>query len=690
MIACNPLLIEIGTEELPPKALRELSEAFTEAIRTGLDKANLAHGDASSYATPRRLAVLVSELAAQQPDRETLKRGPAEDTAFDETGNPTRAAKGFAASCGVEVDALETLETDKGRWLAFRVRDKGAPTATLVPAIVTDALAQLPIPKPMRWGEGDVEFVRPVHWIVLLYGTDVIDTQILGVQSGRKTRGHRFHQREPLQLVDPGDYVPTLEERGKVLPDFDKRRAAICKQVKSCAAQCGGTVLIDPELLDEVTSLVEWPVCLAGSFSPEFLEMPPEVLIATLKDHQKCFPVMDEDSKLLPYFIAVSNIESANPDAVRHGNERVVNPRLKDAAFFWDQDRRKLLARRIDELREVVFQSKLGTLHDKSVRVRSLAGHIAGQIGANPEHAARAGLLSKCDLLTAMVGEFPELQGLMGKYYASNDGESPEVATALAEQYMPRFANDELPDTKAGQALAVADKVDTLIGIFGIGQPPTGDKDPFALRRAALGALRILIECRLDLDLQELLKRAAQNLEGVVAVETPAQVFEFMMDRLRRYYLDDGITPDVFEAVLERRPTRPYDFDRRIRAVAEFRRLPEANSLAAANKRIVNILKKAKLTSGTTVDERLLTEPAEKQLAAELASVTVTIASKLNGQDYAATLTALATLRDSVDAFFDSVMVMCDDRSVRNNRLALLNKMNCLFLEVADISRLQD
>jgi len=540
--ATRDLLIEIGTEELPPKALPRLSRAFSDGVRKGLIQADLAFGEVHDYAAPRRLALWIEAVAATQADREQIRRGPALAAAFDDEGNPTPGAQGFARSCGVGVEQLEKLETDKGAWLVHRVMERGRDTAELIPAIVDQALGQLPIPKRMRWGAGTAEFVRPVHWIVLLFGDAVIDTEILGVKSGRETRGHRFHHPAPIYIGEPAAYAPLLQTKGRVLADFAERRAAIRGQVIAAGVAAGGRALIDEDLLDEVTALVEWPVAVTGDFETRFLEVPSEALISTMQDNQKYFPVVDGDGRLLPHFITLSNIVSRDPAQVKAGNERVVRPRLADAAFFWNQDRKQRLEARIDRLGTMVFQSRLGTLLDKQKRVARLAAHIAVALGADARLAERAAMLAKCDLLTQMVFEFPELQGVMGRYYAQHDGEPEEVAQAIDEQYRPRFAGDALPQTATGQALAIADRLDTLVGIFAIGQPPTGDKDPFALRRAALGVLRILIEGGRDLDLAELIATAAAGFPAALGAGAAVDgVFEFMMERLRAYYTDAGI-----------------------------------------------------------------------------------------------------------------------------------------------------
>lgn len=683
-------LVEIGTEELPPKALLRLAQAFAAGVREGLAKAGLTHGEMKHFAAPRRLAVLVEALSVAQPDRVLERRGPAVAAAFDDNGCATPAATGFARSCGVEVEDLEKLETDKGAWLVFRSKEAGRGTVELLPDIVQRALAGLPIPKRMRWGSLKVEFVRPVHWVVMLFGNETVDAEILGVSAGRETRGHRFHHPEPLYLAEPAAYAPLLATEGRVMADFEARREAIRAQVIESAEDLEGRALLNEALLDEVTALVEWPVALTGGFETRFLEVPAEALISTMQDNQKYFAVVDAKGRLMPHFITVANIESRDPAQVRAGNERVIRPRLSDAAFFWNQDRKRPLASRLDELKTVVFQKKLGTLYDKVQRVAALARTIARESGHDVALSERAALLSKCDLMTNMVGEFPALQGIMGRYYAQHDGEPAEVAQALDEQYMPRFAGDQLPQTGAGQALALADRLDTLVGIFAIGQAPTGEKDPFGLRRAALGALRIMITRQLDLDLEMLLEDAAHRFPaGIVAADTVETVFDFMMERLRSYYLEDGVRPDVFEAVLARRPTRPLDFDRRVRAVTAFRALPAAESLAAANKRIRNILKQTEEAVPTALELGGLVEPAERVLAERVAALAEDVGPLLDRREYTAALMRLATLREPVDAFFDRVMVMVEDGALRRNRLALLNTMSNLFLRVADLSRLQ-
>jgi glycyl-tRNA synthetase beta chain len=683
-------LVEIGTEELPPKALRRLAEAFADGVRIGLAKAELPHGDVRYYATPRRMAVLVHDLAVAQPDRNVERRGPALAAAFDEEGVPTKAAQGFARSCGVSADQLERLENAQGAWLVYRSLQRGVATRELLAGIVAQSLADLPTPKRMRWGSLRAEFVRPVHWLVMLFGDEVIETELYGVRAGRETRGHRYHHPETIYLSEPRAYAPLLETEGHVVADFESRREAIRGQVMEAAKSVKGTAVIDEALLDEVTALVEWPVALLGDFETRFLALPPEPLISTMKGNQKYFHVMDGKGKLLPHFITVCNIDSRDAAQVRAGNERVIRPRFSDAAFFWEQDRKQSLAQRREHLKSVLFQAKLGTLYDKTERLSALAGEIAAGLGGDRDLAQQAARLSKSDLLTHMVGEFPEVQGIMGRYYALAEGLPAEVAEALDEQYWPRFAGDRLPATTSGRALAIADKVDTLVGTFAIGQVPSGDKDPYALRRAALGVLRTLIECALPLDLEELLAQAARTYPNSLAAhKVVVQVFDFMMERLRAYYIESGTRPDVFDAVLAQRPTRPYDFELRIRAVAVFREMPEAESLAAANKRIRNILKQNDEAIAAKVSVKQLVEPAESALYEQLSALSDEVTSLFDRGEYTPALRRLAGLREAVDSFFDKVMVMTDDADLRRNRLALLARLNGLFLRAADFSRLQ-
>ncbi|MFT5426990.1 MAG: glycyl-tRNA synthetase beta chain [Gammaproteobacteria bacterium] len=684
------LLLEIGTEELPPKALLKLATAFAKGVREGLEKAEIAFTDVKYYATPRRLTVMVTALESTQTDKEVLKRGPAVKAAYDDAGKPTPAALGFAKSCGAEFSELETMETDKGSWLTYLAQEKGKATAELIPEIAETALSRLPIPKRMRWGSGSIEFVRPVHWVVAMFGKETIDCSILGIKSGNQTFGHRFHHPAPIKLKSAESYLKQLEETGKVIADFDRRKTMIKESVLKVAEKENGQAVIDESLLDEVTSLVEWPVVISGVFDKKFLALPHEVLIATMQGHQKYFPVVDKKDNLLPLFITVANIESKSPDVIRQGNQRVITPRLSDAEFFWQRDNETPLSDMRNKLVDVVFQQKLGSLYDKSERITALAIFIANLLDADITLAERAAALSKCDLLTDMVGELPELQGVIGRYYAANNGEDKEVATALDEQYMPRFAGDQIPQSKTGQIISIADKLDTLVGIFAIGKAPTGDKDPFALRRAALGVLRIMIEGELELDLQACLKKAVDNYAvDLISDELVSQVFAFMMERLRRYYTDQGISADNFEAVLMRNPVQPYDFHRRINAVVQFRKLPEAESLAAANKRIGNILKQISNHDDILFSDDLLQEDAEQKLAKALASIKEKVTPLLDNCEYEQALSNLAGLKNDVDKFFDDVMVMSDDEALKNNRVALLSQLSNLFLKTADISRLQ-
>ena len=684
------LLIEIGTEELPPTALNKLSHAFYNGVKEGLDKADLSFSEIKKFAAPRRLALVISDLQVRQKDKDIEKRGPALTAAFDEDGCPSKAAEGFARSCGVSVEELEKLETDKGAWLNFKSTQKGQKTKELIPEIVRISLDKLPIPKRMRWADLDAQFVRPVHWLILLFGNDVIDAEILSVKSGRETRGHRFHHPDSITVPSPSEYEMLLETHGKVIADFDRRKEAVRAQVDEIALSKNGTAMIDEDLLEEVASMVEWPVAVMGNFEERFLDVPQETLILTMKTNQKYFHVVDKKGVLLPHFITVSNIESKDVSKVQEGNERVIRPRFADAEFFWSQDKKSKLIDRKEQLGTVIFQKQLGTLLDKTNRVSQLASNIAAQLGGDKNLASRAAELCKCDLMSEMVGEFPSLQGIMGRYYANHDGENAEVAASLEEYYKPKFSGDTLPQSITSQSLAIADRLDTLVGIFAIGQTPSGDKDPFALRRAALGVLRISIESKLDLDLLELIKLAAKHHDASIkAPEAETAVFDFILDRLHAYYLDKGLLPDVLDAVISTKPTKPLDIDNRLLAVDAFRQLPAATSLAAANKRIGNILKKVKGDLPSKVNEKLLLETAEKDLNQLLTKLDDKVQGLIDQAKYQDALNELSTLRESVDQFFDDVMVMADDEKLKNNRIALLNKLHSLFLQIADISKLQ-
>jgi len=692
MSTAKDFLVEIGTEELPPKALRVLMTAFARALEEAVDEVGLKHHKVIGYSSPRRLTVLIKKLAQQQPNRTLVQKGPPIKVAFDKDGDATAAAEAFAKKCGVSVADLGREETKKGEWLICEVTEKGKAAAELMPELVEKALAELPIPRRMRWGAGEAEFVRPVHWVVLLHGTKVIKAPIMGVMPGNKSRGHRFHCKKPVLIKEPADYLSALEENGYVMASFDNRRQVIKSAVKSAAKKAGGHAVGDDALFDEVTALVEWPVAMTGSFDEEFLALPHEVVISTLTGHQRYFPVADKSGDLLPRFITVANLESTDPDQVRDGNERVIRPRLADAAFFWDSDRRITLAARREALREVVYQRGLGSLYDKSTRTAALAEAIASSLDVDPTTVQRAAALAKCDLLSGMVGEFPELQGTMGRYYAMSDGEPQGVADAIADHYLPRFSGDALPAAVDGQMLAVADKLDTLAGVFSIGKTPSGNRDPFGLRRAALGVVRILIECSLDLNLKALIDTAvaAQPKGKVEVAELSVSLYTFISERLRRYFLDrdESLATETFDAVLARRPGSLVDFERRLSAVQTFIKLEPAASLAAANKRIANILKKAEQNDEVAVKEKLLVDPAEQALWSALGAARASVTPLLEAREYTTALTTLAGLRETVDRFFDDVMVMAEDKATRNNRLALLTEVRALFLDVADISRL--
>ena len=685
-------LVEIGTEELPPKALRSLMEAFGEKLASGVDTALLSHGEVKTFASPRRLTVLIADLAERQDDRKVEQKGPPVSIAFDDAGKPTPAAEAFAKKCGTTVDALGRNKTDKGEWLALESLTKGKTVADLLPGLIEKSLSTLPIPRRMRWGAGDAEFVRPVHWIVMLHGSKTIEASIMGIDAGNKTWGHRFHSAGPITIDSPDTYLDTLEHDGYVIADFERRREMVRTGVDKVASASGGAVVDGNALYDEVAALVEWPVPVLGSFDEVFLELPREAIISTLTEHQRYFPIADQAGRLLAKFITVANLASKNPEQVRDGNERVIRPRLADAAFFWNSDKQRTLDSREADLREVVYQHGLGSLFDKSQRVAVIAESLAAALKHDHTNVSRAALLAKCDLLTGMVGEFPALQGTMGRYYATVDGETEEVATMIGEHYRPRFAGDDLPRTMDGQLLAIADKLDTLAGIFSTGKKPSGNRDPFGLRRAALGVVRLLIECGIDVDLKALIRIAidAQPKVQLDGEELANDLYAFITDRLRRYFLDRdaGLTTETFDAVMARQPTSLLDFDRRLAAVQTFARLEQAESLAAANKRIANILRKADGPKNLAINKKLLDDDAELRLFSSLKNAQDKVAPMLVVQNYAEVLNELADLRDPIDQFFDEVMVMAKDEAIRNNRLALLSELRALFLHVADISRL--
>ncbi|MBR0573037.1 MULTISPECIES: glycine--tRNA ligase subunit beta [Pasteurellaceae] len=682
-------LAEIGTEELPPKALKKLGLAFAGNVEQELNQVGLNFDKVEWFAAPRRLAVKVLGLALVQPDKNIEKRGPAVKAAFDDQGNPTKAAEGWARGCGITVDQAERIATDKGEWLVHRAVIKGQETKCLLNEIINNALAKLPIPKAMRWGDKTVQFIRPVHTVTMLLGDELIDGEILGVKSGTTLRGHRFLGQQEVEITNADQYPEILREKGSVIADFEERKAIILKDSQAKAEALGGVADIEEDLLEEVSSLVEFPVVMAAKFEERFLEVPAEALVYTMKGDQKYFPIYDKAGNLLPNFIFVSNINPEDPTFVIEGNEKVVRPRLADAEFFFKSDLKQRLEDNLPRLETVLFQQQLGTVRDKTARIEQLSGEIAKQIGADETKAKRAGLLSKCDLMTNMVFEFTDTQGVMGMHYARHDGEDEEVAVALNEQYMPRFSGDELPTSLVACSVALADKIDTLTGIFGIGQYPKGDKDPFALRRAALGVLRIIVEKKLPLDLTDLIQKSAQLFGDKLSNKNVVdEVVDFMLGRFRAWYQDEGISVDVIQAVLARRPTKPADFDARVRAVAYFRTLESAEALAAANKRVANILAKAENSVGE-IDLSLCEIGAEKVLAEKIIALNSSLAPLFANGEYQAILEQLASLRDVVDTFFDKVMVNAEDEKLRNNRLAILGSLQRLFLNVADISVLQ-
>ena len=683
-------LAEIGTEELPPKALKKLAVAFADNFAAELKDAGLTFDNIEWFAAPRRLAVKVQNLITEQPSKTIEKRGPAVSVAFDADGKPTKAAEGWARGCGITVDQAERMHTDKGEWLLYRSTEPGKPTKTLLLDLVAAALAKLPIPKPMRWGDKNEQFIRPVHTVTLLFGDELIEGSILGVTSARTIRGHRFLGEAEFTIDNADQYPQILADKGSVIADFAQRKAIIRRDAEQAAAKVGGIADIEEDLLEEVTSLVEFPVVMTAKFEERFLAVPAEALVYTMKGDQKYFPIYDQNGKLLPHFIFVSNINPADQSSVIQGNEKVVRPRLSDAEFFFKTDLKQRLEDNLPRLQTVLFQQQLGTLFDKTQRIEKLSGAIADQIGADVAKAERAGLLSKCDLMTNMVFEFTDTQGVMGMHYARHDGEDEEVAVALNEQYMPRFAGDELPHSLVACAVALADKFDTLVGIFGIGQHPKGDKDPFALRRAALGVLRIIVEKKLPLDLVDIAEKAA-HLYGdkLTNQSVVAEVVDFILGRFRAWYQDEGYAIDTIQAVLACHPTKPADFDARVKAVSHFRTLEAAQSLAAANKRVQNILSKVDGELPQHIDLALCKEPQEIALAERVLELQRELQPLFEKGDYQTALDKLASLRESVDNFFDHVMVNAEDPQLRQNRLAILKTLQGLFLQVADISLLQ-
>ncbi|HET6434051.1 glycine--tRNA ligase subunit beta [Dyella sp.] len=714
MSAAKPLLIELGTEELPPKALDELAAAFSRGICDGLAKRGIDAGldAARTYATPRRLAVYIPDVAAAQPEQTVERRGPAVSAGLDADGQPAKALVGFAQSCGVPVEQLERLETDKGAWFVYRSVRPGQATATLLPELVAEALKALPIPKPMRWADHDYSFVRPVHWLVMLHGSTIVDGDVLGLHSGRKSRGHRFMHPQPIHVVDADSWEYALRA-AKVIADPALRRDRVRDEVARAAAATGGFPQLDHALLDEIANLTEWPSAIACTFEREFLAVPPEALVTTMETNQKFVPVFDAEGRLTEHFIGIANIESKDPAEIRKGYERVIRPRFADAKFFWDEDLKTPLAGYQEQLKNVTYQQSLGSLWDKTVRVAELARVVANRVGVDAAEATRAASLAKCDLLTRMVGEFPELQGVMGRYYAAHQGEPAAVATALDSFYQPRFAGDSIAADAVGQVVAVAERLDTLSGIFAVGLKPSGSKDPFALRRAALGLARTLVEAGLEIDLDAAFAEALDLVPdaalqaglkpgkddpttldpGARRAALKRELHDFVMDRLRGYYAERGFDGLSFDAVLAVSPSSLADLDRRLRAVAEFSRRPEAASLAAANKRVANLLRKqaeenGAVAVGEQVDAARFALPAEHALADALAAAERDNVEAWRQRDYGSVLQRLAQLQPSVDAYFEAVLVNAEDPAVRANRLALLARLQSQFRAVADIALL--
>jgi glycyl-tRNA synthetase beta chain len=688
-MSTHTLLIEIGTEELPPTAAKNLSDTLANYVSSHLSEAGFTFSEVNPYVTPRRLALAISNTSSQQPEQNIERKGPAVKAAYDKDGQPTKAALGFARSCGVEMQALQALESDKGAWLYFKSLVAGYSIQQVLPAIVEQGLNKLPIPKPMRWGSSDIEFVRPIHWVIVMYGSEIVPCTIKGISASNTSYGHRFHAPGAIVLSHADDYESSLLN-AKVITDFSTRQNKIRSLLEECANENNADLCYSDALLEEVTNLVEWPAIIVGEFSKAFLDIPQEVLVATMQDAQRYFPLFSKQGgQLLPYFITIANIESTNPDTIKRGNERVIKPRFDDAAFFWNRDKQQTLESRTQDLQGILFEKQLGSLLEKTQRVSRLSKTLCKQINIDDKHAVRAALLCKADLVSAMVNEFPKLQGIMGRYYAHNDNEPSEVANAIEEHYQPLQSGSALPSSIDGKIVALCDRIDTLVGIFATGKKPSGVKDPYALRRAALGVVRISIDGNVDYDLLSLLEDSAKSFETKLdASKSVHEVFEFILERLRGYFIDQGVKPDTFEAVRSIKPTRLLDFSDRIQAVQNFRSLPEADSLAAANKRISNILKKAEKVKNK-IDTSLFSESAEQELHKQLASVEKIVAPKFESRHYGEALTDLALLRSTIDTFFDDVMVMDENKKVRSNRIALLAKVNRLFSTVADISLLQ-
>jgi len=683
------LVFEIGTEELPPKALKKLSVALGASVEKQLQEAKLTYAKLRVLATPRRLAFVIEQLVCAQAEQSIERRGPAWQAAFDAEGKATKAALGFAKSCGVAVERLGTIKTNKGKWLAYQLQQAGQTVPQLLPEMIKKALSLLPIPKRMRWGASNLEFVRPVHWVLLLFGGEVIACEILGQTAGKVTYGHRFHAPAAITIDTPMAYVSSLAD-AKVMVDFDQRRAAIKTQIESAARDVSGSAVVDPELLDEVTGLVEYPNVIVGDFAPAFLDLPKEVLVSSMKKHQKYFHIVDANGQLMAHFITVSNIKSSQPEIIKQGNERVIRPRLEDAVFFWNQDKKQSLAERIPSLKSILFQKSLGTLYDRSQRIKHIALGIGQQHQLEAALITRAGDLCKTDLMTDMVGEFPELQGIMGRYYALESGETAAIAEAIDAHYLPRYSGDALPASRLGQCLALADRMDLLVGIFSLGQKPTGDKDPFGLRRAAIGVIRILIEKKVSVALDQMLDLAISQMpDEIKDASVKAGVLAYLLERLRGYYAEQKISVDIFDAVAVCQTQDLGDLNDRMAAVVAFKALPEASSLAAANKRVSNILRKTEEVFPAEVDTDQLIEPAERALYDALKAQQTAVAPRLQKHEYTQALSDMAQLNTVIDAFFKDVMVMVEETALRHNRLALLQQMSQLFLNIADVSKLQ-
>lgn len=688
-MSTQDFLFELGCEELPPKSLQRLSLALCDNLQQQLHDAGISFKEAVCFATPRRLAILITELAETQPNQVIERQGPSVEKAFDKSGTPTLACIGFARSCGVSADQLQIKESGKSKRIFCRVEKTGEKTQQLLPALVSEALKKLPINKPMRWGSENKAFIRPVKWVVMLYGNEVIPCEIIGKKARQDTFGHRFHHPAAIRINQARDYETLLQTHGMVIADFNKRKHKI-RQSLEVAGNAHGEAIIDERLLEEVCALVEWPVTLVGKFDREFLKVPAEALVTAMKVHQKCFPIQNQNGSLEPYFILVSNIESKNPSTVIKGNERVIHARLSDAAFFYKNDIAQSLDHFSEKLSHVMFQKSLGTLQDRNQRLITLSQDIASKLGLDKNPAKRAAELAKIDLMSEMVGEFPELQGIMGCYYAKHAGESNEVAEAIQQHYCPRFSGDQLPKSHLSSAIALADKLDLIIGIIGINKLPSGEKDPYALKRAAQGIIRILIENQLPLDINELLQYSYKTFENLPNSAVLTQTLQFILERMRFWYLDQGINAETFAAVLASGATEPLDFDQRLQAVLQFQTLPESKSLAAANKRVSNILKKSALedASAHKINRKLFEFEIEGELADQLNQTSSQVNDLYKQANYTQALSELATLKDPVDIFFDNVLIMVDDEKVRANRLALLSELRRLFTRVADISLL--